>query len=186
MTTTATPSASSAASRAQISPVTTADLLALLERHPHAPLLFDTGEGVVAPGYHVTEFKATQVRAVDCGGVATSWNETVLQVTPPARPEQRHMTAGKFLGIYRRVEAAVPIDPAAQVRVEYGDVGQSALSYLVAGVDSAPEGVRVLLRAPAVACKAADRSVGDIPVLHVRGDAAEGCCTPRGERGACC
>ncbi|MFO7546936.1 MAG: DUF6428 family protein [Trueperaceae bacterium] len=147
--------------------MTTHEFLEHLETHTDRPLTFHTDEKAVAPGYHVTEIKAVAVHAMDCGGEASRWSETVLQVWPPARVgSDRHMSVGKFLSIYRRVAQAVPIDPEATVRVEYGDAGKSAIAYLVRSVDVGPDGVDVRLAPPAVACKGADRSVGDIPVLR--------------------
>ena len=102
--------------------MTTREFLDALAPHPDAPLHFDPGSGPLAPGYHVTEFKAVDVRAVDCGGLATSWTETVLQVVPPLRPEATGMTVGKFLSIWRRVEGAIPIDDHALLRRAVGSV----------------------------------------------------------------
>lgn len=151
--------------------MTTREFLDHLEAHAEAhadlTLRFHTDETTVAPGYHVTEFKAVTVNAMDCGGQASQWRETVLQVLPPARAnDDRPMSVGKFLSIYGRVAAAVPIDPEAVVRVEYGDLGRPAIAYLVSSVDAGAGTVDVHLAPPVVACKGADRSVGDVPMLR--------------------
>ena len=149
-----------------------------LTPHATAPLRFATERGLVAPGYHVTEFKATRIDAVDCGGATTSWNETVVQVVPPARPEGTTMAVGKFLSIYARAAAAVAFDDEAIVRIETAEPGTIAIAYPVQAVVIDDEGgVTVSLVPPAVACKGADRSVGDVPVLGARsGAAATACC----------
>ena len=163
--------------------MTTREFLDQLERHPDEPLAFTTERARIASGYHVTEIKAATIRAVDCGGEATRWSETILQVQPSARPgDGRPMSVGKLLGIYRRVADAIPVDADSRVRVEYGEIGQSAVSYLVGAVERGPEGVDVRLAPPAVACKGADRSVGDIPVAGAAPSAAG----RRGEGGGCC
>lgn len=148
--------------------------LGLLAPHRSAPLVFDTGRGLVPGGYHVTEVKAVQVRAMDCGGRATAWNETVVQVWPPVRPAAASMSVSKFLSIYERVGAAVGIDPNSHLRVEYAAAGEAALAYLVDDVTFEDEVVRVRLSPPAVACKGGDRSVGDLPVLSVPAPAGDG------------
>lgn len=156
--------------------MTTREFLDALAPHAAAPLRFATDGGVVAPGYHVTEFKATRVDAVDCGGATTSWTETVLQVVPPVRPEASHLSVGKFLSIYTRAAATVAFDDDALLRVETAPPGAVAVAYPVQSVDVDGDGVTVSLVAPAVACKGADRSVGDVPVLGARSEAAAARC----------
>ena len=115
-------------------------------------------------GYHVTEVRAVNVRAVDCGGRADAWAETVVQLWVPEEAESGPpMTAGKFLSIVARVTADVPAVPTAEVRVEYGDVGKAAVSYHVEGVEVADGAVVVRLRAPHVTCKARDRALEPPP-----------------------
>ncbi|MFW5899124.1 MAG: DUF6428 family protein [Jiangellaceae bacterium] len=162
--------------------MTTHDFLTALQGAPDAPLHFDTDDWTVPPGYHVTEFKSVRVRSVDCGGRANAWNETVLQVVPPAEPDGHAMTAVKFLRIHRRVADALRLEPDAPVRVETGRAGAAAVSYLVRGVTrDAAGGLHVQLAAPGVACKANDRSVGDLPVAQPARDA--GCCSPASPEG---
>lgn len=161
--------------------MTVRDFLTALEARPDLPLAFDPGSGPVPPGYHVTEFKSAAVRAVDCGGRASDWSELVLQVAPPARPEARAMTAGRFLTIWERVERQARIDERATVRVETPTPDGVAVSYLVGSIETTAAALTVRLAPPTVACKGADRSVRDIPVL-ANGDAGElpvvGCCAP--------
>lgn len=156
--------------------MTTREFLTALAPHADAPLRFATDFGVVAAGYHVTEFKALRVDAVDCGGATTAWRETILQVVPPARPEATPMPVGKFLAIYARASAAVTFDDDALLRVETAAPGAVAIAYRVHGVEVDEHGVTVALVAPAVACKGADRSVGDVPVLGGPRTPAPTCC----------
>jgi hypothetical protein len=171
--------------------MSTHEFLAHLAQHAEQPLAFSSDRTQVPPGYHVTEIKAVSVNAMDCGGQASSWNETVLQLWPPAGPsDATPMSVGKFLAIYRRVTASLPLDDDALVRVEYGAVGESAISYLVTAVTVSADGVDVHLAAPAVACKGADRSVGDVPVLERIGPgaplaAATSRATFQGDGGCC-
>jgi hypothetical protein len=179
--------------------MTTAEFLEHLERHRDRHLAFSAGDTSVAPGYHVTEIKATTIHAVDCGGRSTRWNETTLQLWSPAAAtgddsmRDALMGVAKFLQIYDRVGAMVPIDALARVRVEYGAPGEPAISYVVTDVAARADGaLDVRLAAPAVACKARDRSVGDVPVVDAAAPTLErtlavsdvadaGCRAPGGE-----
>jgi hypothetical protein len=181
--------------------MTTAEFIGHLERHRDQRLGFGIGAARVPAGYHVTEIKATTIRAVDCGGRSTAWHETTLQLwSPDVAPEGALMRVGKFLEIYGRVGSMVPIDDQARVRVEYGAPGEPAVAYVVTEVREGDDGVlEVRLAAPAVACKARDRSVGDVPLVDAAAPTLErslvvvdargaGCCGPSDDAGtsACC
>ena len=147
-------------------------------------LIFDIGDRSVALGYHVAEVKAVTVQSMDCGGRANAWNETVVQLwAPGSRRDEGYMTVGKFLGIYGRVAASVPIDGQAVPRFEYGDVGEPAIGYLVSGVDVEGNDARVSLNAPGVACKVKSPDIQDIPMLGVTPGT---CCAPNEQVSSCC
>lgn len=149
--------------------MTTRDFLERLEPLADRPLRWLPGPDPVPGGYHVTEIKAATVHAMDCGGASTHWDETVLQILPPAsRSDAPPMTVAKFLAIFERVAAGVPVREDAYVRVEYGEVGAPAVGYLVDTVEVGDDGVTVHLLAPTVACKGADPTVHDVPVLRER------------------
>ncbi len=173
--------------------MTTAEFLAHLERHRDHRLAFNGGDVGVAAGYHVTEVKATTIHAVDCGGRSTHWNETTIQLwSPAAAPGDERMGVTKFLDIYERVGRMVPIDDHARVRIEYGAPGEAAIAYVITDVVTREGGVLdVRLAAPAVACKARDRSVGDVPLIDAAAPTLErtgavldvvdaSCCAPSG------
>ncbi|WP_422383788.1 DUF6428 family protein [Roseibium album] len=61
------------------------------------PLVFQTAEGDVGDGYHVTEFKLAQVNSIDCGGRLRSWREAALQLLDGHGGG--HMNVGKFSSI---------------------------------------------------------------------------------------
>jgi hypothetical protein len=103
--------------------VTTQDFIAHLRRAPDKQLVFVNLDGdTIHGGYHLTEIKAAKFETVDCGGEKNRWNETIMQLWVPAdEPNQDFMTAGKFLAIYERVSRMIDVDPAAEIRFEYGD-----------------------------------------------------------------
>ena len=156
-------------------------LESLTAKDATSSLIFQIGDKPITPGYHVTEIKAAGIQTVDCGGQTGSWQETTFQLWSPEHNENTehsdnsYMTVGKFLSIYNRVSSNISISDSATVRIEYGDPGSAAVSYLVEGLETAGERVMVSLQAPAVACKDADRSVGDIPVLS---SSSAACCSP--------
>ncbi|MEX2501204.1 MAG: DUF6428 family protein [Trueperaceae bacterium] len=147
--------------------MTTREFLQSLQPTPDALLAFRTEAGRVPGGYHVTEIKATTVRAMNCGGRATDWHETVVQVQPPAgSSDEAPMSVAKFLAIYERVTARLPIEDDAYLRIETGEPGAPAIPYLADAVNVADGVVEVRLVAPAVACKGNDATVGDLPVAR--------------------
>lgn len=149
--------------------MTTREFLDRLAPHAELPLTWRPDGVPVPPGYHVTEIKSASVHAMDCGGRAARWHETVLQVLPPVAPsDEAPMTVAKFLAIFRRVASGVPIEEDAHVRVEHGEIGRAAVGYLVEGIDAGPHGLDVRLAPPVVACKGADPTLEDIPVLRER------------------
>lgn len=158
--------------------MTTREFLDQITPHGQRPLRWRADDAFVPGGYHVTEIKATQVYAMDCGGSAGRWDETVLQILPPAvAGDESSMTVAKFMAIFTRVASAVPLSDGGHVRVEYGPIGRPAVGYLVDAITVDAHGVEVRLAPPTVACKGADPTVEDVPVLSERSVAvAEGAC----------
>jgi hypothetical protein len=139
--------------------VTTQDFIAQLRRAPDKPLLFvNAGGDTIHAGYHLTEIKAAKFVTVDCGGEKNGWNETILQLwVADSETSETFMTAGKFLSIYEKVSCMIDIDPAAEVRFEYGDENFFPSNYHVDSVIKESDALRVELRPPQTTCKARDR-----------------------------
>jgi hypothetical protein len=145
--------------------MTTQEFIAALRTTPDNPLIFENETGcTVQAGYHLTEIKAAHFDTVDCGGQTNRWNETVVQLWVPAAAgdDDGYMTAGKFLGIFDKVTAMIPLQPEADVRVEYGDENFFPSLYHVESVTSEDGATRVLLAPPATTCKARDRRLADV------------------------
>ncbi len=141
--------------------MTTQELLDTLALHPDKPLVFEASGQRVSPGYHVTEVMNVTYESMDCGGQANFWRETVVQLMGPgAGDKPEFMTVQKFLSIYRRVAASLPVRGEAEIRFEYGDAARPAVHYHVGQV--ALEGAHLLvhLLPPGVTCKARDRATG--------------------------
>ena len=139
--------------------MTTQEFIDQLRRAPGKALMFVNAEGdTIHGGYHLTEIKAAKFDTVDCGGEKNRWNETVMQLWVPANEiNEKFMTAGKFLSIYKKVSSMIDVDPAAEVRFEYGDDNFFPSSYHVESITEETNSLRVELRPPQTTCKARDR-----------------------------
>ena len=155
----------------------TNQFIAALRQSPQDRLIFmNKAADVVHTGYHLTEIKAAHFDTVDCGGQTNRWNETVVQLWVPAEADDEYMTAGKFLSIFDRVTAMIPLQEEAEIRVEYGDGNFFPSLYHVDAVRSAAGTTRVLLEPPITTCKARDRRLKEV--------AADACCQP--VEASCC
>ena len=72
-------------------------------------------------GYHVTEVKAANFSALDCGANPEAWSEIFVQLWDVDEGERIHMTAGKFAAIIRKVTEHVLLDDTAQLTFEVSD-----------------------------------------------------------------
>lgn len=152
-------------------PSRTQAFLDSLAPHGDKALVFQLhGETLVHEGYHVTEVKAVTVEAMDCGGRASEWRETVVQLWNGGGKEERGlMTVEKFLDIYGKVARSVPVHGEAELRFEYGDAKNPTIQYQVGGIEAHGGRVLVHLAYPAVSCKPNDERLAS-------GQAA--CCGP--------
>ena len=144
--------------------------------HPDAPLIFNlSDEPLVGAGYHVTEVKAVLIEAMDCGGQADTWRETVVQLSDGSAEEaaRGYMTVQKFLSIYGKAAAAVPVRGTSELRFEYGNSERPAIQYFISGVTLESAGLTVNLTSPGVTCKANER-------IAEGSDAANCGCGPSG------
>ncbi|GHG10105.1 hypothetical protein GCM10017783_23260 [Deinococcus piscis] len=136
---------------------TTASFLETLCRAPAVPLEFRlNGNTLVPAGYHVTEIKAVTVDSVDCGGRKNAWQGTVVQLMDgtPAEARQGFMLTQKFLDIYDRVSGQIPVQDAAVLRFEYGNLSTPAMQYHFMGVEVQAARVVAEVQPPGVMCKA--------------------------------
>ncbi|WP_328774713.1 arsenic resistance N-acetyltransferase ArsN2 [Deinococcus aquaedulcis] len=163
-------------------PTTTAALTSALRVLPQRPLEFHLHGHVLVPaGYHVTEVKAVTIEAMDCGGNAAAWRETVIQLMDGSTADAQggFMTNRKFLAIYDRVVKHIPVRDEAEVRFEYGNASTPAMQYHVTHVDAQPERVIIHLRTPGVQCKAGDACGPSGEGVNDECAPALGCCGPQ-------
>ncbi|RWG83500.1 DUF6428 family protein [Mesorhizobium sp.] len=103
------------------SDLTIGDLLDALADHKDKPLVFRYDGRPVKSGYHVTEVKAGQFSALDCGANPESWSEIFVQLWDVDEGGPVHMPAGKFAAIIRKVADHVALDQAARLTFEVSD-----------------------------------------------------------------
>ena len=137
----------------------------------------DRDGNTIHAGYHLTELKAASFQTVDCGGHLNNWTETVVQLWVPSEADDDYMTARKFLQIFDKVRGMIPLDLAAEIRVEYGDANFFPSIYHIGSVTLDQHATRVLLVPPATTCKARDRRVTAVT------PESERCCV---KAGSCC
>jgi hypothetical protein len=146
----------------------TQDFLIRLESLPNQALIFDYGNGQIKPGYHVTEVMNVTYESMDCGGQANFWRETVVQIMGPnITDKSEYMTVEKFLNIYKKVAASVPVRAESEIRFEYGDLSHPAIHYHTSDIRQEGGAIKVFLTQPGVTCKASDRKLDSVS-----------CCSP--------
>lgn len=96
-------------------------LLDVLAVAPDAPLVFSYDGSSIRPGYHVTEVKAGQFSALDCGANPEAWSEIFVQLWDIDEDGRTHMPAGKFTAIIRKVADHVRLERTAKLTFEVSD-----------------------------------------------------------------
>lgn len=149
--------------------------------NPERALVFHYGGRAVKAGYHVTEVKAGNFPALDCGANPEAWSEIFVQLWDVDEGERSHMTAGKFAAIVRKVSEHVKLDGSAKLTFEVSD-GVVPMQLFCAAAPALADGVlRVDLVPRPSSCKPRDR--------WLAGQAATvpaACCAPASTASACC
>jgi hypothetical protein len=158
--------------------ITLGHLLDALAAAPDAPLVFQYDGGPVKAGYHVTEVKAGQFSALDCGANPEAWSEIFVQLWDIDEDQRTHMPAGKFAAIIRKVSDHVRLEPSAKLTFEVSD-GLRPMALYCAGSPRLMDGLfEVLLAARPSSCKPRDRWLAEEV-------AKAACCGPSTSQGCC-
>ena len=143
-----------------LGPLTDISLDALLERAalaPDLPLVFFYDGRPIRAGYHVTEVKAGQFSALDCGANPESWAEIFVQLWDIDESGRSHMPAGKFAAIVRKVSEHVALGGSAKLTFEVSD-GIRPMELFCAGAPVELDGaLHVDLSPRPASCKPRDR-----------------------------
>ena len=155
------------------------ELVGFLATHKEKSLVFFYDGKATRPGYHVTEVKAGQFSALDCGANPEAWTEIFVQLLD-GHEERSHMQAGKFSAIIRKVTEHVALDPTAKLTFEVSDGIQPMQLYRAALPEIAGNEVHVELLPRAASCKPRDRW------LEQERQAAACCSSSAAAGKACC
>lgn len=137
--------------------ITLGTLLESLSSQPGLPLIFHYDGQPVRGGYHITEVKAGQFSALDCGANPEAWAEIFIQLWDIDEDERTHMIAGKFAAIVRKVSEHVALDGSAKLTFEVSD-GVRPMQLYCAGSPALRDGALHIELAPRPAsCKPRDR-----------------------------
>ncbi|MBL8577724.1 MAG: hypothetical protein JNK47_10890 [Mesorhizobium sp.] len=168
-----------ATDNSKIDDVTIGQLLTALAARPDARLVFHYDGRAVKPGYHVTEVKAGQFAALDCGANPESWTEIFIQLWDVNEGERTHMPAGKFASIIRKVSDHVALDPSAKLTFEVSDGVAPMQLHRASSPSIAGDEIHVDLSPRPASCKPRDRWL----VEQAKADA---CCGPSNASAKCC
>jgi hypothetical protein len=137
--------------------LTLGELLGFIDAHLDLPLIFHYDGRPVKAGYHVTEVKAGQFAALDCGANPEAWAEIFVQVWDVDEGARTHMAGGKFARIIRKVSDHVGLDASAKLTFEVSD-GQAPMQLHRASLPMVAGGrIHVPLTARPASCKPRDR-----------------------------
>ncbi|GAA0872935.1 DUF6428 family protein [Gangjinia marincola] len=156
--------------------MSTREFLDLLKEHQGKSLLFEYQPNLyVGANYHITEIKNTRIDAVNCGGEAEQWNETIIQLweSPEDKETNTHMTAYKALGILTKVDQIRTMDRNAEVKFEYSNADFHTSIMPVQKIASAEGKLIIQLHTKATDCKA--KEACGIPEATLQ---AENACAP--------
>ncbi|MGY5807573.1 DUF6428 family protein [Rhizobium sp. LEGMi198b] len=132
-------------------------LLGILAASRDLPLVFRYEGRPVKPGYHVTEVKAGQFSALDCGANPEAWAEIFVQLWDIEEGGRTYMLAGKFAAIIRKVSEHVQLDGSAKLTFEVSDGVQPMRLYCASTPVISDGALYVELVPRAASCKPRDR-----------------------------
>jgi hypothetical protein len=169
-------------SKMQKDDISLGDLLSVLSGARDSALIFYYDGHPVKPGYHVTEVKAGQFSALDCGANPEAWTETFIQLWDIDEGDRTHMAAGKFYSIIRKVTEHVKLDGSAKLTFEVSDGVRPMQLYCAATPVLRAGAVHVELEPRPASCKPRDRWLAEE-------NRAAACCGPSAKtsgKNACC
>ncbi|NNH65885.1 DUF6428 family protein [Rhizobium laguerreae] len=165
-------------SKMQANDISLGDLMSILSSAKDSPLVFYYDGQPVKPGYHVTEVKAGQFSALDCGANPEAWAEIFIQLWDIEEGDRTHMPAGKFHAIIHKVTEHVKLDDTAKLTFEVSDGVRPMQLYCAAMPVLRAGAVHVELSPRPASCKPRDRWLAE--------QEASSCCGPSTGKSACC
>lgn len=150
----------------------TKTFLDLLKNNPGKELIFEyRADQTIPKAYHITEVKNVHIDSVDCGGRASEYFQTIVQLWVSGQETaEKHMLTEKALKIFNIVEGIKPIRKDSPVFFEWGHGPLATSLYEVENVLETEESIKIKMSVPPTVCK-------PIYELEVIGQKVEnGCC----------
>ncbi len=141
-----------------------------------AGVVFETSEGEIGAGYHVTELKLAHFDSIDCGGNRHRWSEAHLQLLDA--PGSDHMRAGKFSGILRKSVDTISELRDAPFYVEFALENKGIERFRIEDVEVDDSRIAIALEPGRAACKPAMASGAK--------DNGAACCGPQSKAACSC
>ena len=116
-------------------------------------LVFETAEGEIGGGYHVTELKQVSITSIDCGGNLDDWRETHVQLLDGQ--DGQHMSTKKFAAIANRSMIEIRNLGAAPLYFEFALKNKGLRRYQVESLTTDADQTRLLLSEGQAKCKPA-------------------------------
>ncbi|NDK52779.1 DUF6428 family protein [Rhizobium laguerreae] len=167
-------------SKMQKNDISLGELISILSSAKDSPLVFYYDGQPVKPGYHVTEVKAGQFSALDCGANPEAWAEIFIQLWDIEEGDRTHMPAGKFHAIIGKVTEHLQLDGSAKLTFEVSDGVRPMQLYCASMPALHGSAVHVELSPRAASCKPRDRWLAEHQAQ------AQSCCGPTAGKSACC
>lgn len=144
------------------------------------PLIFSYDGRPVKGGNRVTEVKAGQFAALDCGAEHEGWSEIFVQLWDIDEDDHTHMPAGKFAAIISKVWEHLQLDGSAKLTFEVSD-GVRPMQVYCAATPALHNGAMHVDLVPRPAgCKPRNRW------LAPENQNAAACCGTTRQTGSCC
>ncbi|MBL0372377.1 hypothetical protein JJB09_10080 [Rhizobium sp. KVB221] len=153
-------------------------LLTALDERPEMPLVFHYAGRPIRAGYHITEVKAGQFSALDCGANPEAWSEIFVQLWDIDEDQRTHMRASKFTAIIRKVSEHVGLDSSAKLTFEVSDGVQPMQLFSADFPYVEGQAIRVDLGPRPASCKPRDRWLAEqqAPVAACCGPSTKSSC----------
>lgn len=120
------------------------------------PLVFETEDGEISRGYHITELRHSASKGIDCGGNTEAWHEAKLQLLDGRGTS--HMSVGKFSSIVSKSVSAMPELAHVSLKVEFGHDNMDLRLMTPSSPKHRGDRVVIELGNTRAACKPAERA----------------------------
>jgi Family of unknown function (DUF6428) len=137
--------------------LTIGELLGFLADHTEKRLIFHCEDRPIRAGYHITEVKAGEFAALDCGANPEAWTEMFIQLWDIDEGDRTHMPVGKFSAIIKKVSEHVSLDAGAKLTFEVSDGAHAMQLHRAALPRIDGDTIRVDLAPRPASCKPRDR-----------------------------